>query len=110
MDRITDKIVKEWIDNFLEVIKEKYSPEKVLIFGSRARGDHLIDSDVDMIIVSEKFEGINWLERIRNVSTDWEGLVLLEPLCYTPKEFEEKKKEIGIVNQAVKEGIELEAS
>jgi len=109
MDRITDKAVKKWIDSFLEMLNKKYSPEKVLIFGSRARGDHLIDSDVDIIIVSKKFEGINWLERIRNVSADWEGLVLLEPLCYTPEEFEEKKKEIGIVNQAIKEGIELEA-
>jgi predicted nucleotidyltransferase len=109
MDRITDKAVKKWIDGFLETVNKKYSPEKVLIFGSRARCDHLIDSDVDMIIVSKKFEGINWLERIRNVSADWEGLVLLEPLCYTPEEFEEKKKEIGIVNQAIQEGIELGA-
>ncbi|MDY7031765.1 MAG: nucleotidyltransferase domain-containing protein, partial [Thermodesulfobacteriota bacterium] len=75
--------------------------------GSRARGDHLIDSDVDMIIVSEKFEGVNWLKRIRDISVEWEGLVLLEAICYTPEEFEEKRQEIGIVNEAVKEGIEL---
>ena len=109
MDRITDRNVKEWIDRFLAVIKDKYSPEKVLLFGSRARGDHLIDSDVDMIIVSKKFEGVNWLKRIRDVSADWDGLVLLEPICYTPEEFEEKRKRIGIVNEALKEGIELEA-
>ncbi len=108
MDRITDRNVKEWINRFLMVIDDKYSAEKVLLFGSRARGDNLIDSDVDMIIVSKKFKGINWLKRIRNISVEWEGLVSLEPLCYTPEEFEEKKKEIGIVNEAVKEGIELE--
>gem|GEM_PF-4438397 len=33
---------------------------------------------------------------------------MLVPLCYTPEEFEEKKKEIGIVRQAVEEGIDLE--
>lgn len=107
MDRITDRNIKEWIDRFLAVIKEKYSPEKVLLFGSRARGDHLIDSDVDMIIVSKKFEGVNWLKRIRDVSVYWEGLVPLEPICYTPAEFEEKKNMIGIVSEAVKEGVEL---
>lgn len=107
MDKIRDRDVKEWIDRFLKVINNRYQAEKILLFGSRARGDNLIDSDVDMIIVSKKFKGVNWLKRIRDVSVEWEGLVLLEPLCYTPEEFEEKKKDIGIVNEAVKEGIEL---
>ncbi|MDY6964992.1 MAG: nucleotidyltransferase domain-containing protein, partial [Halobacteriota archaeon] len=71
MDRITDGVVKEWIDRFLAVISDKYPAERVLLFGSRARGDHLIDSDVDMIIVSEKFEGVNWLKRIRDISVEW---------------------------------------
>ncbi|BAI60936.1 putative nucleotidyl transferase [Methanocella paludicola SANAE] len=92
MEQITDKKVKDWIDRFLAVIKEKYSPEKVLLFESRARGDNLIDSDVDLIIMSEKFEGINWLKRIRDVAVYWEGLVPLEPICYTPAEFEEKRR------------------
>jgi len=92
----------------MEVINQKYSPEKVIIFGSRARGDHLLEGDFDMIIVSREFEGMNWLDRIRDVPDLWEGLVLLEPLCYTPKEFEEKKREIGIVGQSVAEGIEIE--
>jgi hypothetical protein len=107
MDRITNRKVKDWIDRFLAAIKEKYTPEKVLLFGSRARGDNLIDSDVDMIIVSRKFEGVNWLERIRDVSVYWDGLVPLEPICYTPAEFEEKKNMIGIVREAVREGVEL---
>ncbi|RZN16178.1 MAG: nucleotidyltransferase domain-containing protein [Methanosarcinales archaeon] len=92
MDRITDRNVKKWINRFLAVISDKYSAEKVLLFG---------------IIVGKKFEGINWLKRLRDVSVEWEGLVLLEAICYTPEEFGEKKKEIGIVSEAVKEGIEL---
>ncbi|HTY89735.1 MAG TPA: nucleotidyltransferase domain-containing protein [Methanocella sp.] len=107
MDRITDRNVTDWIERFVAIIKEKYSPEKVLLFGSRARGDNLIGSDVDMIIVSKKFEGVNWLTRIRDVSVLWEGLVPLEPICYTPGEFEEKKRMIGIVSEAMREGVEL---
>jgi uncharacterized protein len=109
MDRITDRNVKGWIDRFVAVITDKYAPEKILLFGSRARGDHLVDSDVDVLIVSKKFEGTNWLKRIRDVSIYWEGLVTLEPICYTPAEFEEKKKMIGIVNEAVREGVDLRA-
>jgi uncharacterized protein len=81
MVEITDQQVEKWLESFLKVIKEKYQPEKVLIFGSRARGDHFLESDVDMIIVSPKFEGINWIKRINEVADLWEGMVLLEPLC-----------------------------
>lgn len=107
MDKITDKKVDEWIENFVKIIEKKYSPQKILIFGSRARGDYLIESDVDMVIVSKKFEGMKWIERLHEVSDLWEGLVLLEPLCYTPQEFQEKQREWGIVRQAIKEGVEI---
>jgi len=107
MDRITDRNVTEWIDRFVAAVADKYDPEKILLFGSRARGDYLLESDVDILIVSKKFEGTNWLKRIMDVSLLWNGLVTLEPICYTPAEFDEKKKMIGIVNEAVREGLEL---
>jgi hypothetical protein len=39
----------------------------------------------------------------------WQYLPEIEEFCYTPGEFEKKKKkkQIGLVKQAVKEGIEL---
>lgn len=109
MGRITDRNVTEWIGCFVAAVAAKYDPEKIILFGSRARGDHLSDSDVDILIVSNQFEGTNWLKRIMDVSLLWNGLVTLEPICYTPAEFEEKKKLIGIVNEAVREGVELKA-
>ena len=107
MVAITDKTVNKWIKNFVKKINKKYSPEKIILFGSRARKDNLIESDVDMIVVSKKFENIKWPVRIGDVADEWEGYVVLEPLCYTPEEFAFKKKQIGIVQQAVKEGIAL---
>ncbi len=107
MGEISDEKVNEWIKDFLRRIKRKYSPEKVILFGSRARGEHLEDSDVDLIIVSKKFEGMNFLERIRRVATEWRGLVAIEPLCYTPEEFEKMRKGITIVREALKHGKEL---
>jgi hypothetical protein len=37
----------------------------------------------------------------------WTGNVDIEPLCYTKKEFEKKKRQIGIIQHAITEGIEL---
>lgn len=91
----------------LQYIRAKFTPEKILLFGSRARGDHLIESDIDILIVSDKFEGMGWRERIITAFSDWNKQQMLEPLCYTPAEFEKKKRQIGIVKQALEEGIEL---
>jgi len=102
MGKKTDKI----INNFVRKVRKKYKVEKAIFFGSRARGDYLKNSDYDIILVSPDFEGIFFSKRIALMYDFWDNYPLeIEPLCYTPKEFEQKKKEIGIVSEAVKEGI-----
>ncbi len=91
----------------VEFIKEKYAPERLLLFGSRARGDHLRDSDIDLLVVSSKFRGVEWRKRIIDIFGHWDKKQMLEPICLTPEEFTKKRKQIGIIKQAVKEGIEL---
>lgn len=76
------------------------------MFGSRARGDHLRNSDYDVILVSTDFEGMFFTRRSALMYDFWNHWpIQIEPLCYTPEEFEAKKKQIGIVSQAVREGI-----
>ena len=79
----------------------------MILFGSRARNEHLLESDVDVLIVSDRFANVKWPRRVGDVAELWDGLVALEPLCYTPEEFEEKCQQIGIVREAVSQGIEL---
>lgn len=107
MDRITDKKVNKWIKDYAKILKSKYGAERIILFGSRARKDNLLESDVDLIIISKKFRGVNWVKRVEAAAKAWKGYVDVEPLCYTPEEFKEKAGQIGIVKQAVKEGILL---
>lgn len=88
-------------------IQKKFSPKQIILFGSRARGDYLPMSDVDLIVVSEKFRHVNFHDRMVLAYGPWNKPVDLEIFCYTPEEFEKKKKEIGIVREAVKEGIAI---
>ncbi len=81
--------------------------ERMLLFGSRARGDHLLDSDADVLVVSPEFRGMKFHERPSWFLGNWRLPIDLELICLTPEEFEEKKKMIGIVRQAVEEGIDL---
>jgi len=95
------------VERFLEGVKRYYRLERAILFGSRARGDHLKHSDTDILLVSDDFEGICFPQRPTKLYAFWEGGMGLELLCYTLKEFKRKCRRIGVVKEAVKEGINL---
>jgi len=95
------------IQKFIKKLKKTMSIEKFILFGSRAKGTFNSRSDFDVMIVSDDFKDILWYKRPVNMQLKWKEDYPLEILAYTPEEFEKKKNQIGIVQQAVKEGIEI---
>ena len=63
MDQALDERVETFRRDVLPRLVERFRPSRVLVFGSRARGDALRDSDLDLMVVSEAFAGVTWLER-----------------------------------------------
>lgn len=90
---------------FAEKAKKIYAPAQVILFGSRARGDWLESSDYDFIIISPKFEGVDFLDRIKNAFLNCKAFFPADILCYTPAEFEKKRGQIGTVSQAAAQGV-----
>jgi len=95
------------IEGFLKKVREKFEPHKIVLFGSRGRGDEFKQSDYDIIVVSPRFEGVPFLKRLEMLFELWDYDFNLDILAYTPEEFEAKSQELGIVAQAVREGIEI---
>jgi len=96
------------IEDFVARVRRKYRITQAVFFGSRARGDYLADSDYDIVLVSPDFEGVFFSQRSALMYDFWQHWPLeIEPLCYTPEEFEKKKGQISIVSEAVKEGVVL---
>jgi len=97
------------VEELLEKIEKKFSPERIVLFGSRATKEYFNYSDWDLLIVSERFEGYSFRERIDAVlelCTQAIGQDV-EPLCFTPEEIDKRKKELGIVRTALESGITL---
>lgn len=99
---------KQVIEDFAKKVREDYADAEVILFGSRARGKELKESDYDVVVVSGAFEGVNFFKRTEIMYDYWNRNELLEAFCYTPTEFGEKKEQIGTVQNAVKTGIKIE--
>ena len=95
------------VKKFELAVKKKFAPTKFILFGSRAKGNAFVYSDYDFLIVSNAFDGMNWLDRISKIVELWDCEANIDVLPYTPKEFERKKFQRTIVQQAVKEGIAI---
>lgn len=98
-----DSTENEEVSSFIKSVKRTFAPARILLFGSRARGDAWKQSDYDFIIVSPRFEGVHWLERISRIVQLWSLPSDIDVLPYTPKEFQEKVRESRFVRAIVKE-------
>ncbi|MCL4708862.1 nucleotidyltransferase domain-containing protein [bacterium] len=59
----TEKITPELIDYIVEKIVREIQPEKIILYGSYARGDFHKHSDLDLFVIKESEEANRRLER-----------------------------------------------
>ena len=107
MDRKPDKQTMMLLNKHLAFLKKKFKPLHVYLFGSRAGGDHLESTDIALLVVYDRFKNLDLREGLICAYGMWDKQQDLEQICYTPDELEKKAKEIGIVQQALKEGVRL---
>ncbi len=82
--------------------------DEAVLFGSRARGDHLLTSDVDLIAISARFAGTRPHRRLADLHDHWDPeLPFLQVLAYTPDEFSKACKGPGIERIADRTGIRI---
>ncbi len=89
------------------IASKTYVIDQMLLFGSRARGEELLTSDVDVIVVSKDFKEIPFRKRPDVFLDLWNLPVDFEVLCYSPEELARKKKELGLVQEALKQAVEI---
>lgn len=102
MQRLSKQRFEEELNRILEGLRQ-YQPQKVILFGSFARGDHHALSDIDLLII--KRTDRPFVARIGDVLALCDYSIPLEPLVYTPEEFERLREEGNpLIEQALREG------
>ena len=82
-----NKRIQKYINRAVEQIKEKYQPEKIILYGSYAYGKPNRDSDVDLFIVKETDkERIYRFAEVKKLIYDSRRRIPISPLVYTPEE------------------------
>ena len=75
------------INNLIKKIKP-FDPEKIILFGSLAKGEDKIDSDIDLLIIKKTDK--KPADRIAEVlSLVWGNIPHVEPQILTPEEFDQ---------------------
>ena len=99
-------LIKE-LAKFKRKLSSDIPLSKMILFGSTATGRAHRDSDIDLILVSEKFRGQKSFKRSIGFYKYWDLDYPVDFLCYTPEEFNKLKRQITIVSEAARKGIEI---
>lgn len=90
-------------------LKKEYGAERVILYGSYARGEQTEDSDTDILIIANTKERFfERRARALQILRDLYGGLALSPIVLTPTELEERiRKGDQFIQGILEEGIEL---
>lgn len=104
------------LDRYLRRVTDRWVIEAAYVGGARIadlrgappqreRGPEFV-----VVLVSEAFDQIPWLERVYIAGSLWDGLEMGADAnlhCYTPTEFKRKSASMRVVHEAVWHGVDL---
>lgn len=106
---MTRREVRRALDGMVRRIVERFDPERIILFGSYARGDAGPDSDVDLLVVmhvegSRREKGVEIGVALHDIRLPKDIIVT------TPGDFEWRKEVVGTIERlAAREGKVLYA-
>lgn len=100
------EIIDDAVREYIAELSKEISVQKAVLFGSYARGNYHPDSDVDLAIFSDYFEGTSrvigikfLLSRARKYNS-----FDFQPIPFTYRDYIEPN---GFVTEVLKEGVEI---
>jgi len=96
------------IEDIVKAIVEASDPDRIILFGSAARGETGPDSDVDLLVIEKEssFQGRSrWSESSRIRRALWRFPVPIDVLLFTPEEVEKWKDSTNhVIARSMREG------
>ena len=81
---VTDRKMRKLISEVVDRIKEKYEPEKIILYGSYAYGKPTEDSDIDLFIVKDTDKRrVDRYVEVSRLLAGREADISISPLVYS---------------------------
>ena len=104
------------LELYVQRVADRWPIQRALLGGARVadlrgagpqreRGPEFV-----VVLVSEHFDGVPWLERVYVAGSLWDAYEMGAPAdvhCYTPGEFSRKLESMPAVREAAEQGLEL---
>ena len=87
------------LSRYVSLLQQRENLERILVFGSLVTGDVHPWSDIDLVIVQDT--DLTFWQRLREVRRLLQPKVGTDILVYTPKEWEEMKRERPFFRQEI---------
>ena len=99
-----NNLIQEQIQEMVNRIVARFNPEKIILFGSHARGNAAADSDVDLLVIMSVSGSKR--EKMIEIGLALHDIPLPKDIIVTsPDEFEWRKEVPGTIERpAAKEG------
>jgi hypothetical protein len=101
---------------YLDRVGDRWPIETALLGGARVADLHGAPPQRErgpeyvLILVSDAYDGMPWLERVYQAGALWDALEMgagADVHCYTPVEFERKRQSLPAVRAAADSGLDL---
>jgi hypothetical protein len=107
------------LQRYVNRVSGRWPLDRALLGGARVADLHGAGSQRErgqeyvVVLVSEAFGGVPWLERVYQAGSLWDAQEMgarADVHCYTPRELERRVVRMRVVGEAVRDGIDLLAA
>jgi hypothetical protein len=102
-------IEKKILETFITLMREKIIAHRVVLFGSRARGDADADSDMDVLVIVDDFtdQTEDFISQCA-WEAGFENDIVLVPVVFSRNDWENGPERYSLLAEAIKsEGVYL---
>lgn len=118
MPFVAEMLNERELRRYVNRVDGRWPLERVLLGGARvedlqgALPQRERGSEYVVVLISEYFAGVPWLERVYQAASLWDAAEMsgtADVHCYTPGEFERRRASLPVVRAVAETGIELTA-
>ena len=113
---VAEALNQRELDRYIQRVGDRWTLDRAVLGGARVEDIHGAGAQRErgpefvVVLVSELFDGVPWLERVYVAGSLWDAGEMGERAdvhCYTPAELQRKIDSMAVVRRALAHGIEL---